>query len=143
MSNFISLLATALLLSTPNLALACSIFPAEPREVFETSDSLVLAHPTEISPTPEEAKQLQWHYSYQQIVTWKVDKSWKGSLTDGETFVTEWRINSRDPCSGWGLIRDYQPKILRSVAGSSFQLYIAAPVDWAAPQLDALKEAHD
>ena len=143
MPNIIAPLVTALLLATSKSALACSIFPEEPALIFKNSDAVVLAEPLEISPRPEEIEWPKEDYSYQQTVIWRIVKVWKGNFTIGETFATTSRIGASDPCSGWDVIRDHQPNILRSVAGSSFQLYYAAPVTWAAPQLDALKEDHD
>jgi len=140
MRNLIAPLVTALLLATPNLVLACVIFPHEPSHVFKYSDSLVLAQPLEISPAPDEAGRLKGESSYQQTVTWRVLKTWKGSLAEGDTFRTELKISRSDPCSGWGVVRDYEAKILHSMEGSSLELYYAVHVDSVAPQLDALKK---
>ena len=143
MPNFIALLVTALLLAMPGSALACTILPDEPARIFQGSDSIVLAEPVEISTNPEEAGRYQNVHSYQQTVVWKVVKAWKGTSSAGERFATTARISTGDPCSAWDVIRDYQPRILRSVADGSFQLYHADPLSWAAPQLDALREEHD
>ncbi|TWT22408.1 hypothetical protein FQY83_05095 [Luteimonas marina] len=143
MPNLIAPLVTALLLAVSKPALACSIFPEDPARIFKDSDSVVLAEPLEISPGAEEIERPKENYSYQQTVTWQVIKVWKGNFTIGETFATTSWISTSDPCSGWNVVRDHQPQILRSVADSSFQLYYAAPVAWASPQLDALKEDHN
>src|SRR5690606_3936475 len=143
MPNFIALLFTALLLATSGSVLACSIFPNEPAYVLESSESVVLAEPLEISPSPEEIGGYKGNFSYLQTVTWRIVKVWKGSFASGETVSTTARISTSEPCSGWDAVLDYQPKILHSAAHHSFRLYYAATVDWAAPQLDALRKEHD
>ena len=136
-------LVTALFLAASKSTLACSIIPEEPASIFRKSDSVVLAEPLEISPRPEEVERPKESYSYQQTVTWRVVRVWKGNSRIGETFATTARISASDPCSGWDVIHDHQPRIFLSVAESSFQLYYAVSAAAAAPQLDALKEAHD
>ena len=111
--------------------------------MLESSESVVLAKPLEISPSPEEIGGYKGNFSYLQTVTWRIVKVWKGSFASGETVSTTARISTSEPCSGWDAVLDYQPKILHSAADHSFRLYYAATVDWAAPQLDALRKEHD
>ena len=140
MPKLIALLVTSLLLATSSFASACSLRENEPSYIFQNSDSLVLARPLKISPDPAETEPLKGNYSYSQSVIWQIVSSWKGSRMDGETFIDTSRIDTQDPCSGWGVIRDYQPRIFYSIAGSYFHLYYVAPVGRVVPQLDALKE---
>ncbi len=143
MQTFIAVLVTAILLTTPKLAVACTIFPDDPSTVFRNYDSVFLAHPLEISPGPDELGQLKESVSYQQTVTWRVTRSWKGRFADGDTFVTVRKIDQSDPCSGWGVTRGYEPKIFHSLVGSSPHTYDAFPMDIAILQLNALEEEHE
>ncbi len=143
MQTFIAVLVTAILLATPKLAVACTLFPDDPSTVFRNYDSIFLAHPLEISPSPDEIEQLKENVSYQQTVTWHVIRSWKGRFTDGDTFVTVRKIDRSDPCSGWGVTRGYEPKIFHSLVDSSPHAYDAFPVDIAILQLNALKEEYE
>ena len=140
MPKFIASLLTAVLLTTSKLVLACSLFPEEPSVVFNYSESLVLAEPIEISPDPKDIGKVEGHYFFEQTVTWRVLKVWKGSLRDGETFVTTSKYDTMSPCSGWGIIHRYSPNILHSSADSSLGLYIAAHIDTAVPVFNTLKD---
>ena len=141
MPKFIVSLATTLLLTLSDPVQACALFPGSPEEIFKNNESVVLARPLAMSPSPEEIERLPTSAPYQQTAIWQVVRVWKGDHRAGDTFVQFGRFDSRDPCSGWGITRSYEPQIFSLVAGSTFHQHYGLGAAHAALQFDALK--HD
>lgn len=129
-----------LLLSTPACVHACSLIPPDAEEVFTRSDSVVLARPIDITPTPSETRKDGDEESYSQNVTWQVLYRWKGSFTQDDRFVTTNMIHRRDPCAGWDVIRDYQPRLVYSSGESPFASYYSIELSGALQFLRLLQE---
>ena len=139
MPKFIVSLAIAVLLTLSGAAQACALFPDSPEEIFKNHGSVFLARPLAMSPSPEEIERLPTSAPYQQTAIWQVVRVWKGDHRAGDTFVQFGRFDSRDPCSGWGITRSYEPQIFSLVAGSTFHQHYGLEAAHAAPQFDALK----
>jgi len=139
MPKFIVSLAAGVLLTLSGAAQACALSPDSPEEIFKSYGSVFLARPLAMSPGPEEIERLPTNAQYQQTVIWQVVTVWKGEQSAGDTFVQIGRIDSRDPCSGWGITRSYEPQIFSLVAGSTFHQHYGLGAAYAAPQFDALK----
>jgi len=123
MSYFLALGLIALLLGAPSSAHACSLLPPDAEATFERSDSVVLARPIEITPEPSEARKDDGEDFYKQNVTWLVLYIWKGGFTQEDRFVTTNVIRTHDPCAGWDVIRDYQPRLVYLSGESPFASY--------------------
>jgi len=139
MRTVIAILVTAtFLLLTPRVA-ACTIFwDDRPDDILQKSDAVFLAYPLKISPDPDELRQLRADAFFQQTVTWRVVRSWKGNLSAGDTVVTVRSIDRSDPCSGWNATTIYDPIILYSSGDASPAVLRGLSVEDATLQLDNL-----
>lgn len=139
MPKRIVFLTVTVLLALSGVAQACALHPDSPEEIFKNYGSVFLARPLAMSPSPEEIEQLPTNARYQQTVIWQVVSVWKGDQSAGDTFVQVGRLDSRDPCSGWGITRSYEPQIFSLVAESTFHQHYGLGAAYAAAQFDALK----
>ena len=139
MPKFIVSLVTSVLVTLSAAAQACALIPDSPEEIFKNYGSIFLARPLAMSPSPEEIERLPTKEPYQQTVIWQVVRVWKGDHKPGDTFVRFGRFDSRDPCSGWGITRTYEPQIFSLVAESMVHQHHGLGATHAAVQFDALK----
>ena len=140
MPSFLAVRSALLLLITPTYVHACSLLPPDAEEAFTRSDYVVLARPIEITPEPSGTGKENGEESYSQNVTWQVLYRWKGSFKQDDRFVTTNVIHRRDPCAGWDVIRDYQPRLVYSSGESPFASYYSIELSGALQFLRSLQE---
>ena len=68
--------------------LGCKPLMLEPKQKFEMSSAVVLAHPIAIATSPESALNFGFQEEFTQTIQWQVLISWKGSYRPGEVITT-------------------------------------------------------
>ena len=137
MTKIIVSFVTTLLLALAGTAQACAVIPDSPADIFKKYESLFLARPLAMSPSPEEIERMPTGTSYQQTVIWQVVKVWKGVHKSGDTFVQVGRFHP-GPCSGWAITLGYEPQVFSLVGESVTHQHYGIGAAGAEREFDAL-----
>ncbi|GAB3361822.1 hypothetical protein [Lysobacter tyrosinilyticus] len=87
------------MLLVPASAAACSFDRLPPADLLKASSAAVIAAPVAITYRPANAASTSFTGTFEQTVTWRVSRRYKGGLSVGGTFSTAEKIDRHDlPC---------------------------------------------